>query len=49
MTPVLESKGFAAAVIDALASHLCVVDRNGVIKLPDTKSVVFGPSNTLEG
>ncbi len=31
MTPILESKGFAAAVIDALASHLCVVDRDGVI------------------
>jgi diguanylate cyclase (GGDEF)-like protein len=31
MTPILESKGFAAAVIDALASHLCVVDREGVI------------------
>ncbi|QPC95922.1 sensor domain-containing diguanylate cyclase [Mesorhizobium sp. INR15] len=31
MTPILESKGFAAAVIDALASHLCVIDRQGVI------------------
>lgn len=31
VTPILESKGFAAAVIDALASHLCVVDRDGVI------------------
>ena len=28
---VLETKGFAAAVIDALAEHICVIDRNGVI------------------
>lgn len=29
--PLLQSAGFAAAVIDSLASALCVVDRNGVI------------------
>ncbi|MBA3448079.1 MAG: PAS domain-containing protein [Pseudaminobacter sp.] len=31
MTPILETKGFAAAVIDSLLSQLCVVDRDGVI------------------
>ncbi len=29
--PVLETEGFAAAVIDALASHICVIDQTGVI------------------
>lgn len=28
---ILHSKGFAAAVIDALSSHICVVNSNGVI------------------
>jgi diguanylate cyclase (GGDEF)-like protein len=28
---ILPSKGFASAVIDALSSHICVVDCNGVI------------------
>jgi diguanylate cyclase (GGDEF)-like protein len=28
---ILHSKGFAVAVIDALSSHICVVDRYGVI------------------
>jgi len=31
MTPILEAKGFAAAIFDALTSHICVVDRKGVI------------------
>ncbi len=30
-TPILETSGFAASVLDALASHICVVDRNGTI------------------
>jgi diguanylate cyclase (GGDEF)-like protein len=30
-TPILEAKGFAAAVIDALSSHICVIDQDGVI------------------
>ena len=29
--PVLERKGFAVAVIDALASHICVLDAKGMI------------------
>ncbi len=31
MAPILETKGFAAAVIDSLLSQLCVVDRDGII------------------
>jgi len=30
-TPILEEKGFAAAVFDALSSHICVIDRSSVI------------------
>src|SRR5580698_6743625 len=30
-TPIQEAKGFAAAVIDALSSHICVVDKDSVI------------------
>ena len=30
-TPILEEKGFAAAVIDALSSHICVIDQKGLI------------------
>ena len=30
-TSILNSTGFAAAIIDALSSQICVVDRNGVI------------------
>jgi diguanylate cyclase (GGDEF)-like protein len=30
-TPILEAKGFAAAVIDALSSHICVLNKDGVI------------------
>ena len=30
-TPILDTSGFAAAVVDALTSHICVVDRDGVI------------------
>jgi diguanylate cyclase (GGDEF)-like protein len=29
--PIMEAKGFAAAVIDALSSHICVTDKDGVI------------------
>jgi diguanylate cyclase (GGDEF)-like protein len=30
-TPIPEAKGFAAAIIDALTSHICVTDKDGVI------------------
>jgi diguanylate cyclase (GGDEF)-like protein len=30
-TQMLEAKGFATAVIDALSSHICVIDKNSVI------------------
>jgi len=30
-TPILQTPGFAAAVIDALSSHICVIDGDGVI------------------
>ena len=29
--PILETRGFAAAVINALASNICVIDQNGTI------------------
>lgn len=31
ITPIPDEKGFAAAVIDALASHICVIDEDSVI------------------
>lgn len=31
MTSILERKGFAAAALDALSSHICVIDRDGII------------------
>jgi diguanylate cyclase (GGDEF)-like protein len=30
-TPILEKKRFAAAILDALSSHICVIDKDGVI------------------
>lgn len=30
-TPILEAKGFAASILDALSSHICVIDKDGVI------------------
>ena len=30
-TPILEAQGFAAAVIDALSAHICVVNKDSVI------------------
>jgi diguanylate cyclase (GGDEF)-like protein len=30
-TPILEVEGFAAAILDALSSHICVLDKDGVI------------------
>ena len=31
VTPILETRGFAAAVLDSLSSHICVIDNEGVI------------------
>ena len=30
-TPILEAKGFAASILNALSSHICVIDKDGVI------------------
>jgi diguanylate cyclase (GGDEF)-like protein len=45
MTSPLERTGFAAAVIDALASHICVTDRQGVIIAVNRAWRRFGEEN----
>jgi diguanylate cyclase (GGDEF)-like protein len=45
MTSPLEATGFAAAVIDALASHICVTDREGVIIAVNRAWRKFGEEN----
>ena len=44
--PVLERKGFAAAVIDALASHICVIDSEGVIVAVNRAWTAFAAENS---
>ena len=45
MTSPLETTGFAAAVIDALSSHICVIDRHGVIIAVNRAWRRFGEEN----
>jgi diguanylate cyclase (GGDEF)-like protein len=45
MSSPLEATGFAAAVIDALASHICVTDREGVIIAVNRAWRKFGEEN----
>lgn len=47
MTPILEKKGFASAVIDALVSQLCVVDRNGIIVAVNRAWLNFKCENSI--
>ncbi|UVK38750.1 PAS domain-containing protein [Mesorhizobium sp. AR10] len=44
-TPILEAKGFAAAVIDALASHICVITQDGVIVTVNRAWQIFAVEN----
>ena len=44
--PILERKGFAAAVIDALASHICVIDSNGMIVAVNRAWTKFAAENS---
>jgi diguanylate cyclase (GGDEF)-like protein len=46
MSSPLETTGFAAAVIDALASHICVTDRHGVIIAVNRAWRRFGEENS---
>jgi PAS domain-containing protein len=46
MTSPLERTGFAAAVIDALASHICVTDQHGVIIAVNRAWRRFGEENS---
>jgi diguanylate cyclase (GGDEF)-like protein len=43
---ILDSKGIASAVIDALSSHICVVDRNGVIVAVNSAWRTFRDQNS---
>jgi hypothetical protein len=43
--PILDTKGFAAAVLDALAFHICVVDRDGKIIAVNRAWRNFGAKN----
>jgi diguanylate cyclase (GGDEF)-like protein len=45
--PVLQTPGFAAAVIDALASHICIVDQNATIIAVNRAWRNFGAANSL--
>jgi diguanylate cyclase (GGDEF)-like protein len=44
--PILETNGFAAAVIDALASQLCVVDSDSKIVAVNRAWKIFGAENS---
>lgn len=44
--PILETKGFAVAVIDALASHICVVDSKGEIAAVNRAWKTFAAENS---
>jgi diguanylate cyclase (GGDEF)-like protein len=44
-TPLQDTSGFAAAVIDALTSHVCVVDRDSVIVAVNRAWRDFGAEN----
>jgi diguanylate cyclase (GGDEF)-like protein len=44
--PILERTGFAAAVIDALSSHICVIDRTGRIVAVNRAWTVFAAENS---
>ncbi len=46
MTPILETKGFATAVIDALVSQFCVVDRDGFIIVVNRAWLNFRSENS---
>jgi diguanylate cyclase (GGDEF)-like protein len=44
-TPILETRGFALAVFDALTSHICVLDSEGVIIAANRAWRQFGADN----
>jgi diguanylate cyclase (GGDEF)-like protein len=45
LTMPLKTNGFAAAVIDALSSHVCVIDRRGIIVAVNRAWREFGAKN----
>lgn len=43
--PILETRGFAASVLDALAAHICVVDRDGWVIAVNRAWMKFAQDN----